>query len=172
MRKYLGAFSVIVFVLLFWTFQSIGQEGVPYKAIIDEPVLMEVGPFALPLNEQCPQLYYNITKCSGTPWNETEVHSISGDLCSCIQTNLLVDTTNFTSAITVTPVYGLLLGTEWITYSWGMPVTLEPGQCWLIAYRFYNLSGIVLNTYYAAGVEYEGTLYYIYRDYPLTINCP
>jgi hypothetical protein len=127
-------------------------------------------PDELVVEGQGGMLYYDITACGGNPWDLPALHAYN---CSCTQWNVVVDTTSYGSPVTVMPTYGWSLdgGANWYLFQWSTPATLDPGYMWYLGMEV-PIQGISGNFLYAAGVEYQGQLYFYYVNYPVSVNCP
>jgi len=163
-------FSILVFFLMFIPLQAIGQDQVfttLEQGVYEKSLNLEEDPFA----NQCQQLYYNFTQCSDNPWDENGIHNISGDLCSCSQANVVVNTQGFSSPITVRGVWAFFIGGQWKMIK-SDPFQLQPGYCYWL-YLQLRVHG-AFSTEYAGGVEYMGKIYHAvptYGPYHLTVNC-
>ena len=154
--------------------------GVEYRLLTTEN-MVEVSPFEkswsfspdiLVVKGQGGMLYYDITQCVQDPWNYPAIYAYN---CSCTQWNVVVDTTGFTSPITVTPTYGWSPdgGANWWIFQWSSPAPLDPGYFWYLSLQVpLQGSGLVGNFLYAAGAEYQGQLYLSYVPYQVSVNCP
>jgi|GEM_PF-3165419 len=164
-------FSILIFFLIFIPLQAVGEDQ--FFTTLEQGVYEKsLNPQEDPFANQCQQLYYNVTRCSDQPWDENEIHNISGDLCSCFQANVVVNTQGFSSPITVRGVWAFFIGGQWKMIK-SDPFQLEPGYCWWLILRLYSISGS-FSTEYAAGVEYMGKIYHAvptYGLYHLTVNC-
>jgi len=123
---------------------------------------------ALPKVEPTQQLQYDMTNCNDNPMGS---RSITEWNCDCTQTNIYVDTTGMGVVEEVLPVYFFFFNGQWLRFPWPQPLDLDSEGWWGIAGRFTTLK-YVGDTFYAAGLEYQGELLYVYVDYPVTINCP
>ena len=164
-------FSILTFFLIFIPLQAVGEDQ--FFTTLEQGVYEKsLNPQEDPFASQCQQLYYNVTRCSDHPWDENEIHNISGDLCSCSQANVVVNTQGFSSPITVRGVWAFFIGGQWKMIK-SDPFQLEPGYCWWLILRLYGISGS-FSTEYVAGVEYMGKIYHAvstYGLYHLTVNC-
>ena len=151
---------------------------VKYRLLTSENVV-EVSPFEkswsfsqdeLVINGEGGMLYYDITACQGSPWDLPPLHAYN---CSCTQWNVVVDTSGFTSPVTVLPTYGWSQdgGANWFIFQWTSPTTLDPGTVWYLNIE-QPVQGISGNFLYVAGVEYQGQLYFNFVPYTVSVNCP
>jgi hypothetical protein len=154
--------------------------GVEYRLLTAENVVevssfeksWSFSPDELVVEGQGGMLYYDITRCRGNPWDLPALHAYN---CSCTHWNVVVDTTGFTSPVSVLPTYGWSPdgGANWYIFQWGSPASLDPGYFWYLSTEVpLQGSGIVGNFLYAAGVEYQGQLYVNFVQYNVSVNCP
>lgn len=172
MKKLFTFVAIIFFLFCLPLSATSAEEAQNPFGINPDDLILEVIPFApseLGDGQYNGQLSYDLTQCTEDPFNASSIYSW---ICSCTQWNLYIDTSGFSSAITVAPVYAFSVdGQNWLTFPFE-PMQLDPGYVWVIALQFPTLSGVQGQFYYAAAVEYQGQLYYNFVPYLVTINCP
>ena len=167
--KKISIFLVIVFFLFGATLPAMSEEndqnflGINPEDVIQEVVKVSPSETKMWMG----QLGYDLTECD-TPFDLPSLHTWN---CACTRANLYIDTTVFSTAITVTPYWGFHDGTNLYPVE-GNPTQLDPGYHWAISVQILDLSGVTgTNWYYAAGAVYQGQWYWNPVAYTFDVNC-